>query len=170
MAGPEQHQLLRLKQLKFLHCSFCLALPLEADVPGAPGWSCDAWSGPRPGPPAGGLHMCPVYSSLSQEAPTSRLDQILVGMGGVGSMGAARLLWDLVQQAGWQTDVNEDHWDSYKASIGCTPGSAHPCMAMHTEQRRLAFGILPPHSQPACHTRAYQGQLHLVTQSEPSLA
>ena len=36
MAGPEQHQLLRLKQLKFLHCSFCLALPLEADVPGAP--------------------------------------------------------------------------------------------------------------------------------------
>lgn len=89
MAGPEQHQLLRLKQLKFLHCSFCLALPLEADVPGAPGWSCHAWSGPRPGPPAGGLHMCPVYSSLSQEAPTSRLDQILVRMGGVESMGGS---------------------------------------------------------------------------------
>lgn len=82
-AGPEQHQLLRLKQLKFLYCSSAWPYHSRQMLLMSPDWSRHAWSGPRLGPSAGGLHMWPVHSPLSQEAPTSWLDQTLVRVGGL---------------------------------------------------------------------------------------
>lgn len=63
---------------------FLLPRPtMEADVPGAPGWGCHTWSGPRPGTRVTllGAPYRPCPQSLAQAAPTSQLHQILLGAG-----------------------------------------------------------------------------------------
>lgn len=150
MAGWEQHQSLRLKQLKVPHCPFCPVPLPEADVPGAPGWDCHAWSGPRPGPQVtllgGSISALSTVTVPSSPHFTATPDPGWGrGVGWCGGPGQPNHCGTLSN--GWrQTGDNEDHRDDSKPGPGCTSGSAHPCMATPTS------GGIPQSapSPPAC--------------------